>query len=106
MPARLSPTSEYGGVDGIAGRTLLRGGRAADAIAPLRVAAARCDATEYPFEHTRAHLWLGQALEATGDKPGACDAYAVVLKRWGEARPASVTAATARERATKLACAK
>jgi hypothetical protein len=104
MPPMPKIPSTYAAVDAFTGRVLVRGGRAADAIAPLRAASARCDATEQPFENTRAHLWLGQALEATGDDHGACEAYAVVVRRWCEAKPVSVSATTARERMTKLGC--
>jgi serine/threonine-protein kinase len=57
-----------------------------------------------PFVHTRAHQWLGEALEANGDRGGACAAYAVVLARWGSATLPSVTARKARGRVAALGC--
>jgi eukaryotic-like serine/threonine-protein kinase len=57
-----------------------------------------------PFAFVRAGLALGQELEAKGDKAGACGAYQKVLERWGQAKPRSVTAEKARQRAAALAC--
>ena len=87
------------------GKTLLLAGRAAEAIEPLARSAASCDGLMYPFEKVRAHLWLGQAREATGDTTGACAAYARVVSQWGAAMTRSVTARTARDRAAALRCA-
>jgi serine/threonine-protein kinase len=80
-------------------------GRAADALPYLRRGAATCLALDEPIEHTRAHYFLGQALEATGDTAGACTAYGVVVARWGSA-PSSVTLEKARARVRALGCAK
>jgi serine/threonine-protein kinase len=88
------------------GRTMLLAGRLEEAIPPLESAARACACLESPFLMTRTHLWLGQALEQRGDKVGACAAYAVVLKRWGAAKPRSVSAAKAKERTAQLACAR
>jgi serine/threonine-protein kinase len=90
--------------DAFIGQALVLANRAAEGTRFLRVAAAACHAFDHPFEHTRAHLWLGRALEATGDVPGACAAYGVVLERWGAAKPRSVTASEARTRARALRC--
>jgi len=49
-----------------------------------------------------ANLELGEALEST-DVAGACAAYDVVVKRWGNA-PRSRSAAKARERRNALGC--
>jgi serine/threonine-protein kinase len=57
-----------------------------------------------PFGNTRGWLDLGAALEAKADRAGACDAYRMVVDRWGQARPRSVTAEHARARAVALAC--
>jgi serine/threonine-protein kinase len=70
----------------------------------LSRAVAHCGALDYPSPHTRAHYYLGMSLEAAGDKPGACAAYGVVLSRWGDAKPRSVTAGLAKERRKALAC--
>jgi hypothetical protein len=47
---------------------------------------------------------LGEALEQTGDKAGACEAYGVVLDRWDHAKPRSVTVDKARARVKALGC--
>ncbi len=86
------------------GRVYLLAGRPLDAIPPLRRAARSLRALDLPIDHTRAELALGEALEATGDRAGACAAYGVVLDRWGRARPPSRSAARARQRADALAC--
>jgi serine/threonine-protein kinase len=57
-----------------------------------------------PMAHTRALAHLGMAREATGDKDGACRAYASVLARWGSAKPRSVTADEVRAKARALDC--
>jgi serine/threonine-protein kinase len=92
-------------IDAAAGRAFLLVGRASDAIGWLTQATQSCVAFDFPVEHTRAHLWLGQAREAQGDRAGACSAYGAVLSRWGAARPRSVTAEAARDRAKALGCA-
>jgi hypothetical protein len=58
----------------------------------------------YPVWWMRAHEMLGEALEQTGDKSGACEAYGVVLDRWKNPKPRSVTVEKARERVKTLAC--
>jgi tetratricopeptide (TPR) repeat protein len=92
-------------LEGGVGRTYLLAGRVPEAIEWLRAATASCAALEFPFEHTSAHLWLGQALEAGGESQAACAAYRIVLDRWGKARPRSTTAEQARERSKALGCA-
>jgi serine/threonine-protein kinase len=77
-------------------------GRYEDAVSSLRRAAANCGALEYPIQHTRAHYWLGTALEAEGKTQDACGAYGLVLERWGS-KP-SVTVAKALERSVSLKC--
>jgi eukaryotic-like serine/threonine-protein kinase len=70
----------------------------------LRRATQICRAGRFPFEHVRAHEWLGRALEKR-DKPAeACTAYRVVLDRWGRAKPHSVTAERVRTRVKNLGC--
>ncbi len=91
-------------VDVDVGRTYLLAGRAADAIPWLEHASHTCMVLWFPFEYVRAHLLLGQAREAQGDKAGACAAYELVVDRWGQAKPPSVTAAQAKERADALGC--
>lgn len=52
----------------------------------------------------RAHLYLGEIAEQHGEIPSACDHYAKVLGRWGNAEPRSVTADEARTRSRALSC--
>lgn len=73
--------------DAYVGRTYLLTGRTDDAITWLGQATQSCAALQFPFEQTRAFLWLGQAKESKGDTKGACGAYRVVLDRWGQAKP-------------------
>jgi serine/threonine-protein kinase len=51
-----------------------------------------------------ASFWLGEAWAKKGEKANACDAYAHVLKRWGNAKPKSVTADEAKKRSKALGC--
>jgi serine/threonine protein kinase len=60
----------------------------------------------HALRQTQDRLVLGQALEAKGDRAGACAEYARIEVRWGHAKPRSVTADRARERAKALACAR
>jgi eukaryotic-like serine/threonine-protein kinase len=57
-----------------------------------------------PPWHVFAALHLAEAREASGDDPGACEAYRAVLDRWGGAKPRSMTAEAARARVRALAC--
>lgn len=88
--------------DGI-GNVYLKAGMPREAIPYLQRATKACAAIDWPIEQTWASLHLGMALQATGDVPGACDAYASVLSRWG--RMPSKSAAYAREQAAVLRCA-
>jgi serine/threonine-protein kinase len=87
-----------------AGHAYLLASRLDDALPLLERAGASCMALEFPMEHTLAHLWLGRAREAKADTAGACKAYAVVLERWGKAKPRSVSADEARARSKALGC--
>ncbi len=101
-------------LEAIRGRLLLAAGRVDEAIPPLRRAAGVCRILPVDgggswqgyqaFGYMRSHLWLGQALEARGDKAGACEAYGVVTTRWKNAKPRSITLEKAKERARALAC--
>jgi hypothetical protein len=104
MPPRGPVPLGFPGGAALAGRVLSLAGRHAEAIPWLRDATARCEALEHPFENTRAHLWLGQSLEATGDAKSACAPYKVVVDRWGRAKPASVTAREAAARMKAIGC--
>jgi len=87
------------------GRTYLLAGFPDQALPHLTRAANACDALENPFDHVRASLLLGQALEAKNDISGACTAYQRVVRQWGDAKPRSVTASAARARISALKCA-
>jgi serine/threonine-protein kinase len=91
-------------VAGDVGRAFLEAGRVDDAIPWLEHAANHCLALSFAFDSTRAHRFLGEAREKKGDKAGACAAYGVVLARWGQAKPRSVTAEIARARSKALGC--
>jgi hypothetical protein len=92
-----------------AGKVMLLTGDAAGAVAPLRVATQSCSALTVGWGDTiwwlRTHELLGEALEQTGDKTGACAAYGAVLDHWKNPKPRSVTVDKARAHATKLGCA-
>jgi serine/threonine-protein kinase len=100
-PAFLPLTLAEGGI----GNTYRLAGRIDDALAWLDPAVLACRALDHPVEYVRAVLHRGMALEAKGDTTGACAAYAIVVDRWGAAKPRSVTADEARARAKKLGCA-
>jgi len=75
------------------------------AVANLRGAVRTCFSLDLSHYHRlRAAAELGEALEAKGDVGGACEAYGIVLARWGGARPRSVTADLARRRSRALQC--
>ena len=89
------------------GRVELLAGQVAQAITPLRQGAASCTVLGEPIGNTRAYHDLGVALETGArreDRAAACQAYGVVLSRWGHARPWSVTAEDARARFKALGC--
>jgi eukaryotic-like serine/threonine-protein kinase len=86
------------------GRAYLLAGRVDDAVGPLRAGAASCTFLAEPVANTHGWHDLGVALEARSDRAGACQAYGVVLARWGHAKPRSVTADDARARARALGC--
>ena len=98
------------------GRLLFLAGRVDEAVPILEKETHRCqtipgaltlDLTHMTatLNHMHAQLLLGEALEARGDKGGACHAYGVVQSRWKEAKPRSVTLEKAKERAHALGCA-
>jgi serine/threonine-protein kinase len=89
--------------DDALGRARLFAGDVAGAVAPLRRASRMCTAMDDPFRHVRVHLLLGRALEAS-DAAAACDTYKVVIERWGDAKPRSVTAEEAKTRMRALSC--
>lgn len=86
------------------GHIALAAGESAQAVELLQVASQNCDALQLAFTSTQSYLWLGQAKEQTGDRAGACDAYAAVVQRWGNAKPRSITADEAKHRSRVLGC--
>ena len=54
--------------------------------------------------YLKAQGFLGEALEAKGDRTGACQAYGVIQARWKDPRPRSVTWEKATARARVLGC--
>ena len=101
LPDPLNATPEW---EGPIGRTYRLAGREHDALPFLSRAANACAQLAEPFEQTAASLDLGLALESVGSPAAACDAYRVVVRRWGRA-PASLTAASARTHLKALRCA-
>jgi serine/threonine-protein kinase len=100
----LPPYRPWTLVDADMGRTYLLAGRTAEALDWIERATHKCLVLHYPIEHIRSYLLLGQAREAAGDKPGACASYRMILDRWGQAKPRSVTAEQARVRIQALDC--
>ncbi len=87
-----------------AGRALLVAERHDEAVTMLNQAARVCRGLAYPFLLTRAHAWLGEALEGAGRPKEACKPYQVVLDRWGKATPRSITAERVRKRVAAIGC--
>lgn len=98
-PADLAPFFWFSHVYGAVGRTLLLGGKPADAVSYLERATARCLEPD-----PRDHYYLGLAREAAGDRAAACTSYRALLDRWGGAKPRSTTVERARERSAVLGC--
>jgi serine/threonine-protein kinase len=101
LPSEANRGIEY---DEALGKAYLRGGRHGDAVTPLRASAMACERMTFPFHGVWASAMLGEALEAGGDAPGACTAYAGVIAAWGHAKPRSVTAERALSGARRLRC--
>jgi len=85
-------------------RVYLLAGQPEQAAALLREAVRSCLVLAEPLRFVQAHELLGRALEALGDRDGACLAYRAVLERWGQATPSSRTAIAAAQRFEQLAC--
>jgi serine/threonine-protein kinase len=85
------------------GKLYLLAGDPRAALPHLRRGSQECIHVDFPFGHLHTKARLGMALEATGDKAGACSAYQSVLLRWGETK-ASVTAKEVARRAKALGC--
>lgn len=85
------------------GQTLLLGDRPGEALQWLRAVERLCSGWILVGNFGEVHKLIGEALEATRDTKGACEAYAEVLERWGKAKK-SRTADFARERRRALSC--
>lgn len=85
------------------GRVLALAGKYDDAIPVLENAARICTSDDMSLWSTQTYAFLGNAYEATGDKPAACKSYAQVLARWGKSKE-SQTAKDVSKRAKKLGC--
>jgi len=106
---RYSPLPPYEGIiyyERVMGQVLLLAGRVDEAIPHLQRAQHACFTPDYVPSHQLSAELLGEALEANGDKDGACAAYGEVLVRWGNAKPRSVTADKARAHMKTLGCGK
>jgi hypothetical protein len=79
-------------------------GKSGSAVPALRRARSTCSGLAWPRQYIRLNWFLGQALEETGDIPGACAAYQSVLDRWESAKPKSVTADRSRARMSAINC--
>jgi len=97
--AKIAPLRGYSSA--IVGRVLALGGRTAEGIAELQNFTSRCERLDNPITQTQAYLWLGEALEAAGQKAEACAKYAVVTSRW---HAPSRSAKRAAERLKALGC--
>ncbi|MCC6523693.1 MAG: hypothetical protein IT373_13640, partial [Polyangiaceae bacterium] len=95
-------TGRWTSVDLFAGKSYALAGDFAAALPHLRRAARSCATLAEPLTATRAQLWLGVALEGSGDREGARAAYEAVLRRWGAAKPRSLTAEQAQARLASL----
>ena len=103
MPAGAQTRPHTLSADAEVGRVMVLAGRAAEAVAAFRRAKEKCNSE---LSSPPIQLTYGLALEQTGDKQGACSAYANVLSRWGDAKPRSITAETARAKSAALRCPK
>jgi serine/threonine protein kinase len=85
------------------GRVYKLAGQSSHARASFEVAAASCEAVNFPFQQTWAMSELAETLEADGQYEAACRSYRRVILRWGrDAR--SVTGRHARQRWSYLHC--
>ena len=92
----------------------MRAGRFAEAIPYLKFLTRQCsgsiafdlvlDTPLHNLVYQRAHVYLGQALEAQADLTSACAEYAAVERDWRDAKPRSVTLEMARARSAAIHC--
>jgi serine/threonine-protein kinase len=95
------------------GRAYALAGDAAHAIPLLKTAVLRCGEVpewnrivpiDWIMDKMHNRFLLGQMLEQTSDRGGACEQYAAILAGWGSAKPRSITAEGARSRMRALHC--
>jgi predicted Zn-dependent protease len=99
MPANPPPYYYFTRVYGDVGRTLQLAGKNEQALPYLERVTRRCVERD-PIDFD----YLGRAQEGLGNTAAACEAYATVVRRWGNAKPRSLSAEHARERHTALSC--
>jgi hypothetical protein len=94
--------------DAILGHALVEAGRTTDALPLLREASRSCGVLEQydPFVILRvqARLDLAEALAKQGNTTEACEWLGKIVTQWGQAKPRSVQAGRAKERARVLGC--
>jgi serine/threonine-protein kinase len=95
MPPESRRTTQF---EAALGKTYALASRSEDALPPLHAITKACIALGQPILQTRSFYFLGMALEGKGDIDGAKKAYQVVVDRWGNAKPKSVTAEAAKKR--------
>ncbi|HEY2516785.1 MAG TPA: protein kinase [Polyangiaceae bacterium] len=98
------PYAPYANVWESVGRVYVLAGQPEAALPYLDRAVANCRIYDNPFEHVRGAYWRGRAREELGRTGEACADYAAVVAQWGQARPKSVTATSARARMAALKC--
>ncbi len=104
-PLNLGSTIPGASASAARGRAFLLAGDLDRASAALEDAGKSCPGLSTVFPRTRAMVWLGEVRERRGQTEEACAAYGEVVRRWGDAKPRSVSAERARERMKALRCA-
>jgi serine/threonine-protein kinase len=102
-PHAFHPQADVSLVIAVLGDLAFLSGRYEEALPRLEDAARSCTALDDPIRHTIATYRLGVVHESRKDKPKACAAYKVVLRRWGQTDE-SETAKAAARRAKALGC--
>lgn len=105
--AEYSPLPVYRGEtlwEAAEGHVRLLAGDVAGALPLLERGAGVCLALSHPVERVRAQLDLAEARAASGDREGACEAYAAVIARYGAAKPRSISGERAKSGAKSLGC--
>jgi serine/threonine-protein kinase len=95
-------SGRWPGMDLNVGRTLVLNGEPEAALVPLRRVATSCHRLDEPTRSVVAQLFLGEAIERTGNIQEARAAYEKVLSAWGRARPVPLTVTAANEGLARL----